>query len=243
MKRLIVIYTLLLPVHFACGQVFIGTEPTGNPVLLEVKSNNRGVLIPRMNIPDTLAASPVINPKEGLFVMNTHSGKEGLFFWNGQAWEKLKIAESVAADLRQTGKQSIFIGTEKTEQRLTAHTFSNIRLKAFWGALTNSNDTRTAIPADGIYEVTSSFTGIASKADGFIILNIYNYTQQRNLAYNTESQSHNYKDIGSKAIYYGPLKKGDEIGIRIFYGTNDTNSAKVETLKMAILSIKKINTN
>jgi hypothetical protein len=231
---------LLLPAVFLRGQVFIGTEPTWNPVLLEVKSNNRGILIPRIDIPDTTLAAPVTSPKDGLLVMNTHPGKEGLFFWNGQAWEKLKTVESAVADLAKTGKRSIFIGTEKaTDQQLNVNNFTDMPLKASMGALTGNNT--YTIQEDGIYEVTAGFTGEPSGADGFIILNIHNYTQNTSLAYTTRNQFASFRNIAAKAIYYGPLKKNDQIGIRMFYGSKVTG--KVEKLKTIILSIKRINTN
>ncbi|MDR1555558.1 MAG: hypothetical protein LBS88_00830 [Tannerellaceae bacterium] len=239
MRKLIAIHILLLSALCVHGQVFIGTEPTGNPVLLEVKSSNRGVLIPRINIPDTQSASPVNNPPKGLMVMNIYPGKEGLFFWNGGEWEKLKTKESVMADLLKMGKKGVFIGIEESVgQILTAHQFTDIELKASFGTLTND---KHIIQEKGVYELTASFTGIPSERDGFIALSIYNYKKNAHLAFTTVSQTDSYKDIAAKAIYYGPLEKDDEIGLRIFYGTTDTS--KPEKVETAILSIKKIATD
>jgi hypothetical protein len=243
MRRTIaILYILFLTALCASGQVFIGTKPTGNPVVLEVKSNSRGVLIPRIDIPDIKKPAPVTKPVTGLLVVNTHAGNEGLFFWGVNGWEKLKTEEAIVEDLKQMGKQTVFIGTEeKTGMTLTSHKYTNIPLKASLGKLTASKTHSTTIPEDGLYEVTASFTGNPSTADGFIVLVIYNYSRGGHIAYTTGSQTTSYRDIAAKAVYYGTLKKGDEIGIRIFYGTNDKNASKVEKLTTAILGIKRIN--
>jgi hypothetical protein len=241
MRKIIVIHTLLLlAIIESYGQIFIGTKPTTNPVLLEVKSNNRGVLIPRINIPDTLKASPVSNPQEGLFVINTHPGKEGLYFWNGQAWEKLKTEESATADLLQIGKQNQLVAIQaQTNMELAHNKFTNVPLSASLGKLSND---RYVIQETGVYEVTASFTGKPNSANGYFILNIHDYKNNKALAYTTGNQDQAYASIAAKAIYCGSLSKDTEIGIRIFFAPAATTTAK-ELLETAVLSVKKILSN
>jgi hypothetical protein len=242
MRILIIIHTLLLPVLLAYGQVYIGTEPTGNPVLLEVGSTSRGVLIPRIDIPDTLSASPVTNPGEGLLVVNIHKDKEGFFFWNGHAWEKLKTKESVMTDLLHMGKIIVFVGTAGTAaQEFVKNVYTDVNLKSSFGGLTDNK--AYLVREDAVYEITASVTGTASGAAGFIGLSIHNYTDGARLGYTTVNQNVSYREIGAKAIYCGPLKKDNKIGVRVFYGTGDQDKNKIERLKSVILSIKQIGTN
>ena len=243
MKKIILIYLLLSPAFFLRGQVFIGTKPTENPALLEVKSANRGILIPGIDIPDTLLATPVSKPQEGLFVMNSHAGKEGLFFWNGKAWEKLKTDESALADLAGIGKKNIFTGTEQTSgMPLAVNSYTDVPLNASMGTLTGDKKAHP-ISSDGVYEIAACFTGIPNQTSSFIILSIYNYAQHAALANTTIAQGSTYSDIAAKAIYCGSLKKGDTIGIRIYYGLTTSLNSNPEKMKTAILSIKKINQN
>jgi hypothetical protein len=241
MRKSIIIYTLLLSAFCSWGQVFIGTDPTNNPVLLEVKSDCRGVLIPRINIPDTMSASPVINPKEGLFVMNTHPGLEGLLFWNGTSWEMLETEQEVMAGFDGIGKRSIFVGVQKTSgMTLARSTFTTVPLTAVLGTL-ESGDNAVLIPEDNVYEVAASFTGTPSSKDGYLILNIRNVTQNKDLSYTMVNQNASFATIATKAIYCGLLKGGDKISLRIYYGSSSTTGT--EKLKSATLCVKKLQDN
>jgi hypothetical protein len=255
---------LLLPALFTNGQVYIGTEPTGNPVLLEVKSTNQGVLLPRIDIADTLSASPVNTPKEGLLVVNTHKDKEGLYFWNGKAWEKLKTIETTSNKLKRTGKKVVFIGSSVASQSSTL--FQNeVLSKVIFdtsfiseGKLTTPNDAYR-IPSRGIYEITASFTGEIESTKGnigYYALYIYNYryTNDENkavLARTLGHQSPNYTSISAKVTYCGlfkgptnpdnpedPNDKDQEyIGIRLYYSTTGTNPPPKVKVDMSIRKI------
>jgi hypothetical protein len=244
MKKIIITSILFMLVSLARGQVFIGTNPTGNPVLLEVKSDDRGVLIPRISIPDTLSASPVNNPKEGLLVMNTYQGKEGLFFWNGNAWEQVRTASSIAPDLMEMGKRGFFIGTLKdADFKLERNTYKRVPLKASFGKVSSDGHTYV-IPEDGVYEVTATCAGkAANQQEGIFMLYIYNNTsknEMHTLGYTRVYQGASYVDISAKTVFNGLLAKGDSIGIAAVWGTNASSAP--DTAKAAILSVKKIST-
>jgi hypothetical protein len=245
MKKIIVISILFLSVSFAQGQVFIGTEPTGNPVLLEVSSRNKGVLIPRINIPDISKAFPVGNPKTGLLVMNTHKGTEGLFFWNGRAWEKLKTIETTGADLRRTGNVNVFVGLAEIgrgkEPEIAKNKNFEVPLKAYWGTATDNGKSYT-IQEDGVYEISGGFTGIASNTDAIASAYIWKNEKDKYIACTTASQPSGYLVIAAKVIYCGPLKKGDKIGLILVFAAGNPN-LKSPKLKTANLSVKKIHIN
>ncbi len=86
----------LVLLHFAGNaQMKIGNIPTtiNNASLLELETTNRGLVPPRISIPD--AASPAPLPAEllvGTMVYNTNpsikKGKGvGLYTWSGTEWE------------------------------------------------------------------------------------------------------------------------------------------------------------
>jgi hypothetical protein len=220
MKKLFIVYIFFLPALFVHGQVFIGTDPTENPVLLEVRSTNQGVLFPRINIPDTLSASPVSSPKEGLLVVNTRQGKEGLYFWNGNAWEKLKTVKTADDELNHTGKKVVFIGKSKPSTALVDATFNKIAFTPSYIEGNLNGDDAYIIPAGGgLYEITASFTGKATSGnESFYSLMINDYRNStKRLSRTTGNQTRSYTSISAKTTYCGLFKGGELIGLLLYY--------------------------
>jgi hypothetical protein len=60
--------------------------------VMELRSTNQGVLIPKFSIPDYTSASPVPSPPVGTLVYNTCSSGAncltGFVFWNGTNWQR-----------------------------------------------------------------------------------------------------------------------------------------------------------
>ena len=84
------------------GQVVIGESPSGdytadNGAILQLKSEDKGLLIPRVALQsrnDITTITPAL--VEGLWVYNTSNLGSGLdrvspgfYFWNGSRWEKM----------------------------------------------------------------------------------------------------------------------------------------------------------
>ncbi|MFE8436533.1 hypothetical protein ABHQ61_07830, partial [Tenacibaculum sp. ZH3_bin.2] len=91
MKKLATLVLLVLSTA-TIAQVGIGTLTPSLSAQLDIKSDSRGLLIPRLNINDLSTSLPVNNNtiKESLLVYNTNknSGK-GFYYWNGVLWEQL----------------------------------------------------------------------------------------------------------------------------------------------------------
>jgi len=69
--------------------VGIGNESfTPDPsAMLEVKSTDKGMLVPRVDIADLSTAAPVTNPAVSLLVYNTNETTGvGFYYWDGNAW-------------------------------------------------------------------------------------------------------------------------------------------------------------
>ncbi len=114
MKKL----TLLL---FICiisvqAQVGIGTTTPDNSSMLEIKSTDKGILIPRVYLTDiTNTTTPINNPAEGLMIYNTNAsviggvGGKGFYIFNGSNWEK--IISSSNANFTDTDNQNLSFDT------------------------------------------------------------------------------------------------------------------------------------
>ncbi len=93
MKKGIFTTIIILAVNLTVlAQVGIGTITPAGGSILDIKSQEKGLLIPRLNIIDLTTIDPVTggNP-EGLMVYNTNAttGK-GFYFWNSSYWERVR---------------------------------------------------------------------------------------------------------------------------------------------------------
>ncbi|MES2864957.1 MAG: hypothetical protein V4666_12605 [Bacteroidota bacterium] len=98
MKKLLFI-TGILFINFITAQVGIGTTVIENGVELQIESNNRGLLIPRVALTTTLLAAPV-GPTPiatGILIYNTATAgigiaavTPGFYYWSGTEWIALK---------------------------------------------------------------------------------------------------------------------------------------------------------
>jgi hypothetical protein len=105
MKKIISVHVLMIALTFsyvASAQVVIGESPAGDHsiedgAIFQLKSDNQGLLIPRVALQsrlDVTTVSPTL--VEGLWVYNTSTSGAGLdrvspgfYFWDGAKWEKM----------------------------------------------------------------------------------------------------------------------------------------------------------
>ncbi|MCF8257121.1 MAG: tail fiber domain-containing protein [Flavobacteriales bacterium] len=68
---------------------YVGSTRDASAVL-DVRSTDQGVLVPRISIPNLAAAAPVTAPAEGLLVYNTSAVTGvGHYYWDGTGWVRL----------------------------------------------------------------------------------------------------------------------------------------------------------
>ena len=77
----------------AFSQIKIGDNPTliDDNSILELEHTNKGVLIPRVLIPDLTTEDPLTAPvPEGTLVFNIDAATEnGFYYWDGASWQRL----------------------------------------------------------------------------------------------------------------------------------------------------------
>lgn len=73
---------LMVTAGYAQQNVGIGTTTPNASAALDVSSNNKGILIPRLDSAQRVAIS---NPAEGLMVYQK-DGTKGFYYYNGTAW-------------------------------------------------------------------------------------------------------------------------------------------------------------
>ncbi len=81
MKKIIYTLFLLAASNQFNAQVGIGTNTPDNSAMLEVQSNERGILFPRMN---SVQRNGIVSPANGLHVFDTNTNS--LWFFNGSFW-------------------------------------------------------------------------------------------------------------------------------------------------------------
>lgn len=97
----------LLPAIFlfssfiAFAQVGIGTSSPSGSAALDITSNNKGFLPPRVTLTSTLDMSTIANPATGLLIFNTatagvspYSVSPGCYFFNGSIWKRISEVEA-----------------------------------------------------------------------------------------------------------------------------------------------------
>lgn len=87
--------------------VGVGTINFDDSEVFKVASNNKGVLLPNVSIPNLNAASPVTSPAESLLVYNTDvtTGK-GFYFWKDNKWNPLVDSSNIFKLLGITRSES-----------------------------------------------------------------------------------------------------------------------------------------
>lgn len=93
MRNLAVVTFFLLLINTINAQVGINTTSVDASLALDIKSSDKGVLLPKYDLIDiNSSTSPIANPTNGLMIYNigpTSTYPKGIYFWNGTRWDKL----------------------------------------------------------------------------------------------------------------------------------------------------------
>ena len=114
MKKLLFIL-LLLPLIFQ-AQVGINTTTPDASSMLDINATDKGLLIPRVSIPNLNAASPITAPATSLLVYNTNTTTgTGFYYWDGTKWTPFTGGTShwtkVGNDIYNNNTANVGVGT------------------------------------------------------------------------------------------------------------------------------------
>jgi len=99
-NTLSIIFSLLIFNSVYSQNIGIGSETfTPDPsAMLEVKSTDKGMLVPRVDIEDLSTAVPVTNPAVSLLVYNTNETTGvGFYYWDGTEWTPMGGSSGASA--------------------------------------------------------------------------------------------------------------------------------------------------
>lgn len=92
-KKVLILILLQVCITLVYAQVGIGTRDISPSAMFEVKSENKGVLFPRIALDSNTDITTISNPSVGLTIYNTGLGNfktEGYLTWDGTMWVRLK---------------------------------------------------------------------------------------------------------------------------------------------------------
>ncbi len=91
MKRsLFLAIAIMIYAISAMAQVAMNTDSSkpDSSAILDIRSTNLGLLIPRITLTDINSAAPITNPAEGLLIFNISENiDKGLYYWSGSKWQ------------------------------------------------------------------------------------------------------------------------------------------------------------
>ncbi|MFO7880667.1 MAG: hypothetical protein R6V52_11590, partial [Bacteroidales bacterium] len=180
-QGLFILFIIVCHVSNFYGQgVAINEDGTNaaSSAMLDIKSGDKGVLIPRVDIADLSTASPVSSPATGLLVYNNNSSTgTGYYYWSGSEWTQLTTLEderppkwngtsSTASDINRSGNIGIGMTTPNYELDVLGEGLSVSRFRRSTTGGTSGgfqfgntdqtyevfgNDSRAALRTDGNY--------------------------------------------------------------------------------------------
>lgn len=134
------------------AQVGIGTTTPHESSILDIKSSNSGVLLPRIALDSISDTITIPNPETSLLIYNTSSLNDvtpGFYYWNGNNWNKISEADKVFGE--------IYKSSYENPQPLSSDTpidFGSTDVSQ--GVVANTNNFQ--IVTSGFYRVTCSIS-------------------------------------------------------------------------------------
>src|SRR5690554_1494957 len=93
MKKITIMAALLGSVYFANAQVGIGTSAPSTSAQLDIVAENKGILIPRVELTDVNTFAPITGTQEeSLLVYNTRDRNDvtsGYYYWADNQWNRV----------------------------------------------------------------------------------------------------------------------------------------------------------
>ncbi|MFY9228689.1 MAG: hypothetical protein WAO87_00515, partial [Bacteroidales bacterium] len=182
---LIISSILLLNVQIYAQNVGISVDGStpDNSAMLDIKSTDKGLLIPRVALTSTSSASPITSPATSLLIYNTATAGDvtpGYYYWNGSKWMRLLSINDKPAWLLSgnagTTPGTNFIGTTDAQPLvIKTNNIEHIRILSNGQVLINRT---TAAYSGDLFEAQGNATypyainGLTDQASG---VGVYGY--------------------------------------------------------------------
>ncbi|MBN1187360.1 MAG: hypothetical protein JXB49_34105 [Bacteroidales bacterium] len=99
MKKFIFLTLIITNTAFLYSQNVGINDDNSQPdasAMLDIKSSDRGLLLPRVQLVNLNSASPVTNPATGLLIYNDGNNVDkGFYYWDGSKWVQLVSGEGI----------------------------------------------------------------------------------------------------------------------------------------------------
>lgn len=191
------------------AQVGINTTTPDASSMLDISSTNKGLLIPRVSIPNLNAAAPIISPATSLLVYNTNGTTGvGFYYWDGLKWTPFTGSTShwtkVGNDIYNNNTANVGVGTTSPSTKfhvenigapgsLLNQTFETNTISPFTTGGNGNWATQTSVKYAGTYAAKSGTIGdsqstqmshtIVIPAGGATLSFYYNVSSESNYDY------------------------------------------------------------
>ncbi|MGG5209187.1 hypothetical protein ACQWU4_09560 [Chryseobacterium sp. MIQD13] len=195
MKKLFIISSTLI-CNLMFSQVGINTATPDPSSALDIYSNNKGTLFPRVEITSFTDAVTIPNPAKGLMIYKPSSTniEEGLYVNVGTPsnpkWDMTTNTKKTDEVLTNPAYMMAYEAAGNTDQyviyspTIPLYTYKTIELKGFVNPI---HSTKITLPKDGIYSILVrpvfevNYNSIATKATSNAYLNIQFVVNKTNL--------------------------------------------------------------
>ena len=224
----------LLPLFFvlasysAYSQVGIGTTMPNPSSQLEVVANDKGVLIPRIQLKNITDAATIVNGNvNSLLVFNTATAadiKPGYYYWYDNKWNRIVIAGEIESNkgtviYNAVTKEFVFVDDSGANQPLDFG--SSVKKHETITTLTNNNDgTYTYLNETGENPVTINVVGdVANNFETIInnpavtnVLNNFVTKSEGTVSFNSTTNEFTYTDASgaTQVVNINEIVKGNE---------------------------------
>jgi len=225
---LILLFFLTFNNIFSQDNVGIGTTTPDPSAILDLSSNNKGLLIPRVTLNDHTTPAPITNPATGLLIYN-YNGSEphGFWYWDGSQWVQVGTGSSSGGG---TLDDAYNFGGSGAGRIINANngaveinmTTSALNTEAL--TITASNGS-TSAPSSGIY-ITNSGIGGGIYSENTNSSNPYNSIQGSTNSTNPYTSAiAGYYDGTSQGVgIYGSVYNASSSGPAGVFGINNRTS-------------------
>ena len=177
------------------AQTGIGTTTPNASAKLDVFSDNKGFLPPRVSIDSAKDITSIVNPAEGLLVYNTGTVglQAGYYYWNGASWATIATASSAGNGVTSSDMVKLY---SKAYSAATADS-----------TIANASGYKFTVPVSGRYLFDFSSSGYVNQTSMTITFKV----RQGSTDLATDAQTGNNNNVHVE--YNGKLEVNLQAGV------------------------------